>query len=146
MRMPGPKVAVALGLLGSVLLGVGFWSVTHSDQVAASYRIATQSRDANFLALLGPAILEGQANNDGTACLWVGNRIDRLVLIWPRGYTAQGQPLTVLGADGKAVGRVGQRVAVGGGFSVQPSSGHRPVLGCGTPTKAWLVGGLQPLK
>lgn len=133
-------VAVSLGLLTMVLLGTGAWSVAHSKMLATKYRIATYSGSVSLLSLMGPGILAGQANPDDTACLWVGDGRDRIVLIWPSGYTARAEPLTVVDGDGKQVAVVGRQVQFGGGFSIQGDSGPKAVWGCGQVSRSWLVG------
>ena len=144
MAMQRKWVAVSSVLLACALIGVGAWSIAHSNLLEARYRIATYPGDYSMLALHGPARLEGKANHDGTACLWVGNGLDRTVLIWPTGYTAGGEPLTVLDADDNQVAVVGRQTGFGGGFSIQPASGPKAVLGCGNVTRAGSVGPMTP--
>jgi hypothetical protein len=138
-------VAVGLGLLACALVGVAAWSVAHSNLFDAKYRIATYPGSFSMSALHGPALLEGQANHDGTACLWFGDGPDRTVLIWPSGYKARGEQLAVLDADGHQVAAVGRQMGYfGGGFSIQPERGSKQVLGCGTVSRAWSVGPMTP--
>ena len=136
-------VAVALGLLVVALIGVGAWSAAHSV-FGAKYQVATYAGSFSMFALMGPTTLAGQANHDGTACLWVGSGSDRTVLIWPAGYVAEGEPLRVLDAAGNQVAFVGRQTSFGGGFSIQGDGDPRPVLGCGKVTKAWSVGPMRP--
>jgi hypothetical protein len=99
-----------------------------------------------MLALHGPAILLGQVNRDDTACLWVIDSPERTVLIWPTGYTARGDPLTVLDAAGNPVAVVGRQMQFGGGFSIQGDRSPKAVLGCGNVSLAWNVGPMTPIK
>jgi hypothetical protein len=144
MAMRRKWVAVSSAFLACALIGVGGWSIAHSNLFEARYRIATYPGQGSMLALHGPATLAGKANSDGTACLWVEDALGRTVLVWPSGYTARGEPLTVLDADGNQVAVVGRPTGFGGGFSIQPESGPKAVLGCGNVTRAWSVGPMTP--
>ena len=93
-----------------------------------------------MLAMMGrPATLIGQSNPDGTACLWIEGTEGRVVLIWPSGYKARGNPLTVLDADGKEVAVVGEQIQFGGGGSIGFDN-PKAVLGCGIVSSAFSVG------
>ena len=131
------SVAIALVSVACAVVGFGAWSVSHSSLSPGTYRIATDPAAGLLLGRSGPVTLAGQANNDGTACLWVGDEHDRIVLIWPSGYTARGGQLTVFNANGKEVAAVGRQVTLGGGLTIQPSSGAKDVLGCGKVSKAF---------
>jgi hypothetical protein len=135
--------SAVIALLVVALIGVGVWSVAHSNIFGAKYRIATYPGSVSMLALHGPATLAGQANFDGTACLWFEDGRNRTVLIWPSGYTARGQPLAVIDQNGNPVAVVGRPYGFGGGFSIQGGNGPNPVLGCGNVTSAWAVGPMR---
>src|SRR6202521_4890540 len=91
------------------------------------YRIAVAPRPAQayFSALTG-GVLQGRANIDGTACLWLGDaritfglggaRADAMALSWPYGFSAGGWPIAVYDAAGKRGAIDGQRVEIGGGL------------------------------
>ncbi len=105
---------------------------------ANSYRIASApvKGDAIYMAALF-GVLEGRANSDGTACLWVGHGSEASALSWPYGYTAGGSPLTVYDDTGTGVAVVDQRVTFAGGLL--PDDVHS-ILGCQGLTKFWGVG------
>jgi len=106
-----------------------------------SYRIASapvKGDVINLAALFG--LLEGRANSDGTACLWVGQGGDAIALSWPYGYTAGGTPLTVYDDTGARMAVVGQDVKFAGGLL--PDEVHS-ILGCQDLTKFWGVGRIE---
>jgi hypothetical protein len=95
---------------------------------AATYRIATSPQDAHYLLAEVDGVLRGQVNPDGTACLWLGDGSDRMALVWPYGYSARGNPLSVYDQNGALIGVAGKRVSLGGGGT--PSEGPYFILGC----------------
>ena len=92
-----------------------------------SYTLATAAPESNVLSIFdGKA--DAQLNLDGTACVSIVWRTIHTVILWPRGYTARGNPLAVYDADGKQVLVAGQELSVSGGQVF--SSRARKVAGC----------------
>jgi hypothetical protein len=124
-------MAAAAGLIVLVaLLSVGIaWSRIGGLGPATTYRIATVQSGAYMQAGLD-ALLHGQANPDGTACLWVDDGPDRMALIWPSGYIARGNPLAVYDQHDALIGVVGKHVTIGGGRGRPTDAPPVSVLGC----------------
>ena len=144
-----PQLAAAAGIIALVaVLSVGLaWiksgglgraggpAVTSPS--ATSYRIATEHSERYLLALT-TGVLQGTGNPDGTACLWLEQGSRRVALVWPPGYSARGNPLSVYDERGALIGVVGKRVSLGGGGS--PIEGPYSVMGCsGTFSYIWGV-------
>ena len=111
-------------------------------QTQRTYRIATPSKpsDGYFLALTY-GLLDGRANLDGTACLWLGSGPDARALFWPYGYYAKGFPLAVYDQHGTRVAQTGQQLWIGGGLA---ADGWGPILGCSAFPHVWLASPLTP--
>jgi hypothetical protein len=92
-----------------------------------TYSIATAAPEANLLTILD-GTAEAQLNFDGTACVSTVWRNTRTVILWPTGYTAQGNPLAVYDTSAKQVLVAGEKLSLGGGQVV--SSRARKVAGC----------------
>jgi hypothetical protein len=93
----------------------------------SGYSIATAAPEANLVSIFyGTA--DAQLNFDGTACLSIVWKTTRTVIVWPLGYTAQGNPLAVYDGSGKQVLVAGEKLSLGGGQVV--SSRARKVGGC----------------
>jgi hypothetical protein len=91
------------------------------------YRIATAAPERDILSIFdGKA--DAQLNLDGTACVSVVWRNTRTAILWPDGYTAQGNPLAVYDISDKQVLVAGQSLSIGGGQVF--SSRARKVTGC----------------
>ena len=131
------QLAAAAGIIMLVaLLSVGVaWIKNGGLGPATTYRIATARGDAYMQARFD-GILHGQANPDGTACLWVGDG-ERMALIWPSGYIARGNPLAVYDQNGALVGTVGEHVTLGGGRGAPDDGRPVSVLGCSGFTNTW---------
>jgi len=135
MRRFAPLIVGAM-----VAAGIGGYLILSGDP---SYRVATYPMPygrAGMQAGLGGR-LEGQANNDGTACFWMGTEQDRLYLIWPAGYSARANPLRIIDDRGRVlalVGDYGQADGLGGGRVPDDAAG-RSLVGCPTPQQAWIV-------
>jgi len=144
-----PQLAIAAGLILVVaVLSVGAAWIRNggpsptagrpvTSPTAVTYRIATRRSDFYLLALVG-GVLRGKANPDGTACLWLGDGSERMVLLWPSGYSARGNPLSVYDQSGALVGVVGQRVSLGGGPGPDDVR-NVSVLGCTGFSAVWGV-------
>ena len=66
----------------------------------AAIRLPPWPPESNVLSIFdGEA--DAQLNLDGTAYVSIGWRTIHTVILWPRGYTARGNPLVVFDADGK---------------------------------------------
>jgi hypothetical protein len=132
-----PQLAAAAGLIALVaLLSVGFaWIKSAGGGPATTYRIATVRSDAYHLARFD-GVLHGQANPDGTACLWVGEG-ERMALIWPSGYVARGNPLAVYDQHGTLIGVVGKPVILGGSGGWPDDGRPVSVLGCSGFFSTW---------
>ena len=92
-----------------------------------SYSIATAAPEANLVSIFyGTA--DAQLNFDGTACLSIVWKTTRTVILWPLGYTAQGNPLAVYDGHGRQVLVAGEKQSLSGGQVV--ASRERKVAGC----------------
>ena len=67
-------------------------SVGQSKGAGSQFRIATESNRSPFVAATG-GIFEASVNQDGSACTWLDQGVDRAAVVWPAGYTAGGSPL-----------------------------------------------------
>lgn len=64
---------------------------------------------------LGTGTLGGKTHA-GMGCFWLASSSgSRTALVWPYGFTAQTDPLRLLGGDGQLVAAPGDRVELGGG-------------------------------
>jgi hypothetical protein len=86
--------------------------------VGGPYQLAT--------TLHGP--LEATVNNDRTACVWATAGMHQTAVIWPAGFTARGNPVTIYDATGKRFAVTGKPVDLAGGQVM--STQKRPVRGC----------------
>lgn len=59
-----------------------------------------------------------------------------MALIWPDGFTASGNPLSIHDASGKQIGIVGRQIALGGGLAPDGTT----TMGCTGVRESWLVG------
>jgi hypothetical protein len=92
-----------------------------------SYTIATAAPEANLLTIFyGTA--DAQLNFDGTACFTIVWKTTHTAIVWPHGYTAQGNPLAVYDGRSRQVMVAGEELSLSGGQVV--SSGARKVAGC----------------
>jgi hypothetical protein len=91
------------------------------------YAIATAAPEANLLSLLG-GTADAQLNFDGTACFSIVWKTTHTAIVWPPGYTAQGNPLAVYDGRSRQVMVAGEKLSLGGGQVV--SSRARKVAGC----------------
>jgi hypothetical protein len=144
-----PQLAAAAGFIVLVaLLSVGVASIKNgglgrsaghpvTSPTATTYRIATMPNEYYLLVRLD-TVLQGQANSDGTACLWYGVGAERVAFVWPPGYIARGNPLAVYDGSGALIGVVGKHVSLGGGGG--PNGGAKvSVLGCPEVSGVWIV-------
>jgi hypothetical protein len=95
-------------------------------ELEPSLRVATfhdNGGDSGNTASIG-GIVHGRANDDGTACFWLGTGDFRLALVWPPGAGAERHPLRVIDRFGNMIMKVGQTYSSGGG------SMRGAVLGC----------------
>ena len=112
-----------------------------SGSGGATYKIATAAQRSAFIhTALAGGVLGGQANTDGTACLWLGGQADRQALSWPYGYSARGNPLAVYDNAGNRVAAVGQSVTMAGGLLGDET---HSILGCTGFTNFWGVGEVE---
>jgi hypothetical protein len=128
-------LAVAGGLVMSLL------NACTPAEPQTSYRVATFTADVSGLSRL-EGTLAGEANADGTACLWIGEGTNRMLLVWPHGYSASGSTLRVVDQAGQIRATVGKRVAVGGRRDDRPGVSVQGCTGVGEP---WLVGEVKQL-
>ncbi len=101
----------------------------------ADYAIATQDSAGFSHAARAGGILHGQVDSDGTACFWLGDGTERVALIWPPGFTAKANPVSVYDSNDNRVGMIGAQIAVSGGLAP-----NTVVFGCAGFTQAWAVG------
>lgn len=92
-----------------------------------TYSIATAVPEANLLTILD-GTAEARLNFDGTACVSTVWRNTRTAIVWPTGYTAQGNPLAVYDTRARQVLVAGEKLSLGGGQVM--SSRARKVAGC----------------
>jgi len=132
-----PRMTAAAGLIVLVvLLSVGVaWIKSGGLGPATTYRIATARGDAYHQARFD-GVLHGQANPDGTACLWVGEG-EWMAVIWPSGYVARGNPLAVYDHQGALIGVVGKPVILGGSRGWPDDGRPVSVLGCSGFSSTW---------
>ncbi len=95
--------------------------------VGGPYQIATTPTVPDTATILhGP--LGATVNNDGTACVWATAGMHQTAVIWPAGFTARGNPVTIYDAAGKRFAVTGKPVDLAGGQVM--STQKRPVRGC----------------
>jgi hypothetical protein len=92
-----------------------------------TYAIATAAPEANLLSIFS-GTAEAQLNFDGTACLSIAWKTTHTAIVWPAGYTAQGNPLAVYDGHNRQVMVAGEKLSLGGGQVL--SSRARKVAGC----------------
>jgi hypothetical protein len=109
-----------------------------------TYKVATTSTSSGFGLNAGlQGQLDGQTNGDGTACFWITNANATTVLLWPRGFSAQGDPLEIHDDKGRMLAQVGKQIALRGGRGQTPPAG--PILGCSGTHQVWVVAEVVPL-
>src|SRR5438128_2348283 len=92
-----------------------------------TYTVATAAPEANLLSILyGTA--DAHLNFDGTACLSIVWRATRTAIVWPTGYTAEGNPLAVYDGHGRQVVVAGEQLSLSGGQVLSRQA--RKVAGC----------------
>jgi hypothetical protein len=84
-----------------------------------SYKVATWYATTPSAGSLtsGTGLLGGQTNADGSACFWLGSAEDRAALLWPPGYSARGNPLSIFDEKGQMIATVGKVVTLDGGVA-----------------------------
>jgi len=92
-----------------------------------AYTIATAAPEANLLSIFS-GTAEARLNFDGTACLSIAWKTTHTAIVWPAGYTAQGNPLAIYDRHARQVLVAGEKLSLGGGQVV--SSRARKVAGC----------------
>jgi hypothetical protein len=108
------------------------------------YKVATTSTSSGFgLNSRLEGQLDGQTNGDGTACFWISNANVTTVLLWPRGFSAQGDPLEIHDDKGRRLAQVGEQIALRGGRGQTPPAG--PIFGCSGTHQVWVVAEVVPL-
>jgi hypothetical protein len=128
----------AIGLF--VLILGSIFALSSKPARTDQYRVAAQVARGGGISngeLYG--VLFGKANDDGTACFWMGDNKDQSALVWPQGYSAKGSPLSIFDEKGRRRGIVGQTIAVSGGLGPPQSA---PILGCPGMNQEFLVGGV----
>jgi hypothetical protein len=121
-------------IVAAILVAINLW--LHSGP--GSYRLAAESIPINTSMLArSEGVLHGQANSDGTACLWLGNGSGARALFWPYRFTAGGFPLSLYDDSGKRVATIGQYVVLAG--ALMPDDVHS-ITGCTGFTNFWVVG------
>jgi hypothetical protein len=127
-----------LCVVASAFWPVACGTVNPGSSNSGHYSVATHDMGQATLLARAGGTLEGQANADGTACFWFGKGSgEKLTLVWPPGYFAAGQPLSLFDKSGAKVASAGQQVTVGGGMA--PTSLGKPA-GCTSAQDIWLVG------
>jgi hypothetical protein len=97
---------------------IALLAVVGTAMFPKSYKVATwyATTTASIGSLSsGTGLLGGQTNADGSACFWLGSGEDRAVLLWPPGYSARGNPLSVFDAKGHLIATVGEVITLDGG-------------------------------
>jgi hypothetical protein len=109
-----------------------------------TYKVATTSTSSGFgLNSRLEGQLDGQTNGDGTACFWITSGNVRTVLLWPRGFSAQGDPLEIHDDKGQSLAQVGKQIALRGGRGQTPPAG--PIFGCSGTHQVWVVAEVVPV-
>jgi hypothetical protein len=67
-------------------------------------------------------------------CLWLGNGGQSVVVIWPAGFTALENPVSVVAPDRRIIATVGDTIEGGG-----DGRDRGPVPGCGIPSSLALT-------
>src|SRR5262249_21389612 len=124
----GVWMAVLTSMLGISSLGCD----SPHQLVVATTSAASESSFHYGARITG--VLAGQVNGDGTACFWFENGNQREVIVWPHGFTALDNPLRLLNGDDREVVTVGQRITLGGGFSLDEH-----VSGCDGNYRTWVT-------
>jgi hypothetical protein len=132
------KDAALVALSMATLITVsGACATNRTADQATNYKIATHANGISLLAGLD-STLQGQANDDGTACFWVAYGLGRMALVWPNGYTAKGSPLAIYDERGVRAAVVGSHLTAGGGLL--PADFRGQPLGCvGVFRAFWIV-------
>ena len=96
-----------------------------------SYKVATWYGTTPSIGSLssGTGRLSGQTNADDSACFWLGSGEDRAALLWPPGYSARGNPLSVFDAKGHLIATVGEVITLDGGAAPDDVTA-RGIFGC----------------
>lgn len=118
-----PNRALWLGILCALVTASCDSAAVHDG----SYKMATAAPEANLLSIFD-GTAEAQLNGDGSACVSIVWRTTRTAIVWPSGYSAQGNPLAVYDGHGKQVLVAGEKLALGGGQVL--SNRARRVAGC----------------
>ena len=64
-----------------------------------------------------------------------------MALVWPHGYSARGNPLTIVDDHSNNAATVGRMVALGGNQDLA----KKPVVGCSATRTVWYVGAVELL-
>lgn len=92
------------------------WSARTSSSPAGDgvFDVPTTAPGESGSDALAEGVLGGTLL-DGRVCFWLAQPDARTALVWPYGFRATGQPLTLLGPDGQRIAEPGDRVGLGGG-------------------------------
>jgi len=117
---------------------VGCGSVNGGSSGSGNFAVATHETGQAMMLAQVNGTLEGYSNGDGTACFSLGSQSgQRLTLVWPQGYFAAGQPLSLFDKAAVKVASVGQTVTLAGG---RAPLGMSVPTGCTSAQDVWLVG------
>jgi len=141
------QTLLLLATVATVLMGLVLWQLLSNTP---HYRVATWQQPANVGSVpVGRAstkvggILGGRTNADGRACTWLGSGSDAVALVWPPGYSARGNPLTIFNEKGNAVATVGKLANLDGSVAAPESMQGRPILGCPLMSSVELVAPIE---
>lgn len=136
--LPQSKPSLLALCLLAIVVAVLTLALSPSLLRLSHYRIATAYSSEPGLGFDSGAngLLGGQANKNGTACLWIGAGSERTALVWPDHYYASGNPLSVVDEKGHALATVGQHVVLRGGLA---PDGTSQALGCPNFNQQFLV-------
>ncbi len=115
LRRFWPAVAITAMAVSTIAL----LAVVGTVIFPKSYKVATwysRTPEIGFLSS-GTGVLGGQSNADGSACFWLGSGEDRSALLWPPGYSARANPLSIFDKNGHLIATVGEVVTLGGGLA-----------------------------
>jgi hypothetical protein len=87
--------------------------------------------------------LEGDAD---TGCVWIVpsepiSEGDRIAVVWPRGFSAEWEPLRIYREGGELVAEEGDSIVTGGGFTTTASD--RLPEDCRSGGEIWLLSSVQ---
>jgi hypothetical protein len=127
LRRVWPAIAISVLAASTIVL----LAVVGPVLFPKSYKVATWYATTPAAGSLtsGTGLLGGQTNADGSACFWLGSGEDRAALLWPPGYSARANPLSIFDEKGQMIATVGEVVTLDGGVAPENVIA-KSVFGC----------------